>query len=211
VPAPSSPGPSDGAEREAFSEVLERWASTEGTKTVGDLGAVLAEKSFAVTILFLMALPALPLPTGGISHLFEAITVVVAGQMVLGRRSLWLPARWQRRTLGSAILDKAVPFIVRGTRWFERYARPRGTWVFHDPVPRAVVGLLIVVLAVAAALSPPFSGLDTIPSMGAVIIALSIILEDVVVLAVGVVVGAFGVSISVALGAAVVRLVQGLF
>lgn len=60
-------------------------------------------------------------------------------------------------------------------------------------------------------MSPPFSGLDTIPSMGAVIIALSMILEDIVILAVGIVVGALGVAISVAIGAAAVRFLSGLF
>ena len=62
-------------------------------------------------------------------------------------------------------------------------------------------------LAVASALAPPFSGLDTVPAVGAVIVALSIILEDVVVLAVGVVVGLIGIGIILAIGAAFLDLV----
>lgn len=199
------------SDSENFSDVLERWAATEGTKTVGDLGEVFAEKSFAVTILFLMFLPALPLPTGGISHVFEAITVVVALQLVIGRETIWLPDRWRRRELGSATIDRALPFMVRRIRWFERFSRPRGVRVFRDRAPRAAVGLVIVALALAAALSPPFSGLDTLPSMGAVVVALSIILEDVVVLGIGIAIGSGGVAVSLALGAAAVRVVQGLF
>jgi hypothetical protein len=70
---------------------------------------------------------------------------------------------------------------------------------------------VIVALALAAAVSPPFSGLDTVPSMGAVVVALSIILEDVVVLGIGVAIGAGGVALSIALGAAAVRLVSSTF
>ncbi|MET0488643.1 MAG: exopolysaccharide biosynthesis protein, partial [Acidimicrobiales bacterium] len=215
---PEPPEPTDQPESvaevedgEPFSEQLETWLQSEGTKTVGDLGEVFAEKSFAVTVLFLMFLPALPLPTGGITHVFEAITVVVAGQMVIGRRTLWLPARARRRELGSAMVEKAVPFISRRIRWFERFSRPRGVRLFRNRLSLSFVGLVIVAFAVAAALSPPFSGLDTLPSLGAVVVALAIILEDVVVLAIGAAIGLTGIALSITLGAAAVRLVGGLF
>ena len=196
---------------EPFSDQLETWLQSEGTKTIGDLGEVFAEKSFAVTVLFLMFLPALPLPTGGITHVFEAITVVVAGQMVIGRRTLWLPERARRRELGSATVEKAVPFISRRIRWFERFSRPRGGRFFRNRLSLSFVGLVIVAFAVAAALSPPFSGLDTLPSLGAVVVALAIILEDVVVLGIGAAIGLTGIAVSITLGAAAVRLVGGLF
>ena len=127
-----------------------------------------AEKSFAVTILLLMFVPALPLPTGGISHVFEAITVVLAAQMVLGRRTIWLPERWQHRELGPTTTDKAIPFIVRRIRRVERFSRPRGAWLFEQGWMLRLLGLLVMALAVAAALAPPFSGLDTLPALGAV-------------------------------------------
>lgn len=215
---PEPPEPTDQPEDvaavqdvEPFSDQLATWLQSEGTKTVGDLGEVFAEKSFAVTVLFLMFLPALPLPTGGITHVFEAITVVVAGQMVIGRRTLWLPERARRRELGSAMVEKAVPFISRRIRWFERFSRPRGVRLFRNRLSLSFVGLVIVAFAVAAALSPPFSGLDTLPSLGAVVVALAIILEDVVVLGIGAAIGLTGIVLSITLGAAAVRLVGGLF
>ena len=196
---------------EPFSNQLEAWLSSEGTKTVGDMGEVFAEKSFAVTVLLLMFLPALPLPTGGVTHVFEAITVIVAAQMVLGRKTLWLPGWARRRELGAATIEKALPFIARRIRWFERFARPRAVWFFDRRVGLRFVGLTIAGLAIGAALSPPFSGLDTIPSLGAVVIALSIILEDVVVFVIGAAIGAAGIALSITLGAAAVRLFQGIF
>jgi hypothetical protein len=68
----------------------------------------------------------------------------------------------------------------------------------------------MIALAVAAALAPPFSGLDTLPSLGAVAVALAIILDDVVVLAIGVVIGTGGILLIFTIGAAVVRVLRNL-
>jgi hypothetical protein len=131
--------------------------------------------------------------------------------MVIGRRTLWLPARARRRELGAAMVEKALPFIVRRIRWFERFSKPRWAWVFELRLTRSLVGLVIVAFAVAAALAPPFSGLDTIPSMGAVVVALAIILDDVVILGIGIAIGAAGIAITITLGAAAVRLFSRIF
>ena len=130
---------------------------------------------------------------------------------MLGRSELWLPKRAKERELGALTLDKAVPFIARRIRWFERYSRPRGVWVFHNREAMRGVGLVIIACALGTIFSPPFSGLDTLPAMGAVAIALGIIHEDVVVFLAGTVLGVVGITLIVTLGAAAVKLVQGLF
>jgi hypothetical protein len=193
---------------EPFSHRLEHWLRSDETKTLGALSEVFAEKSFAVTILLLMFLPALPLPTGGISHVFEAITVVLAFQMVLGRRTVWLPERWRRRELGPTTTDRAIPFMLRRIRFVERFSRPRGTWLFHHGWMLRLLGLLLMALAIAAAVAPPFSGLDTLPSLGAVAVALAIILEDAVVLAIGAIIGTGGIVLILTIGAAVLRILR---
>lgn len=195
---------------ERFSDQLERWLRADETKTLGALGDSFAEKSFAVTILLLMFVPALPLPTGGISHVFEAITIVLAGQMLLGRRTIWLPERWQHRELGPTTTGKAVPFMIRWIRRVERFSQPHGAWLFGQAWMLRLLGLLVMGFAIAAVLAPPFSGLDTLPSLGAVAVALSIILEDVVVLTIGIAVGTGGVVLILTIGAAIVRVLRSL-
>jgi hypothetical protein len=195
---------------ERFSDELERWLRSDAPKTLGAMTAVFAEKSFAVAILLLMFVPALPLPTAGVSHVFELITVVLAAQMVLGRRTVWLPERWQHRKLGEATTEKAIPFIVRRIRQVERFSRPRGVWLFTHRLTDPFLGLVLIVFAVGAAIAPPFSGLDTFPALGAVGVALAIILEDVVVLALGLVIGTGGVVLIFTIGAAIIRLLEKL-
>jgi hypothetical protein len=192
----------------AFSDELEGWLRSDEPKTVGSLGTVFREKSFAVTVLLLMFLPAIPAPTGGITHVFEAITVLLGAEMVIGARTIWLPSRWRDRELGGAITDKAIPFIARTIRRLERFSRPRLAYLFEQRWFLRVLGVIIIALAIGAALAPPFSGLDTLPAIGAVIVALSIILSDVLLLAIGVAIGTGGVIVIITLGAAVVRFLQ---
>ena len=194
-----------------FSDELEDWLRGDTPKTLGDLGDAFSEKSFAVTILLLMFLPALPLPTGGISHVFEVIAVFVALQMVLGRRTIWLPQRWKQRPLGATITGKAVPFIIRRVRWFERFSRPRFAGLFEQRWFMRVLGLVIIAFSTSAALAPPFSGLDTLPALGVVTISLAIILEDAVVLGVGILMGTGGVVLIITIGAAIAHGLRGLF
>jgi hypothetical protein len=128
--------------------------------------------------------------------------------MVMGARTIWLPSRWQHRELGGATTTKAIPFIARTIKRFERFSRPRLSHLFELRWFLRILGLIIIALAVGAALAPPFSGLDTLPAIGAVIVALSIILRDALLLGIGVAIGSGGVIVILTLGAAVVRFLQ---
>src|SRR5437868_2752760 len=189
------------AERE-FSDELEAWLRSEEPKTIGGLEKVFGEKTFAVAIMLLMFVPALPAPTGGITHVFEVITMLIAAQMVLGRRTPWIPQRWRERELGALTTGKALPFVIRRIRWFERFSRPRLSFLFDSSMFLRILGVVIIAFTLGAFVAPPFSGLDTLPALGVVTIALSIILEDVVVLAIGVFIGLGGIVLIVTIGRA---------
>ncbi len=62
------------------------------------------------------------------------------------------------------------------------------------------IGVIFLIFTIAAFVSPPFAGLDTLPALGAVIIALSLILEDVLLLLIGSLVGSLGVGLVIATG-----------
>jgi hypothetical protein len=71
-------------------------------------------------------------------------------------------------------------------------------------------GVVVFALALMAFLAPPFSGLDTLPSLGVVVLGLGVLLEDSLVAAAGLIVGALGALLVVALGSLVVRWVRHL-
>jgi hypothetical protein len=194
-----------------FSDELEEWLKSDAPKTVGALGEEFEERSFAVTIMLLMFPSALPIPTGGITHFLELFAILISLQMVVGLRTLWLPRKFAQRELGASMTEKAVPFIGRRIRWFERFSSPRLAGLFNQRWFIRIVGLVILVFTIGAIVAPPFSGLDTLPALGVVVICLSIILEDILVFVIGSVIGAGGIALILTLGAAIARFFTGLF
>jgi hypothetical protein len=199
------------AETLPFSDELEAWLESDGEKTLGGLQDVFEERTFAVTIFLLMAPTALPLPTGGLTYALEITTVLLGLEMVAGRRTVWLPTSWQQRELGEATTGKAIPAIVRIIRWCERWSHPRGVRLIDGSWTWRVLGLLIASLTVAAMVAPPFSGLDTLPALGVVLIALAILLHDLVIATLGLAIGIAGTVLMVTLGAAAFRAIRDLF
>jgi hypothetical protein len=64
--------------------------------------------------------------------------------------------------------------------------------------------------AAGAFFAPPFSGLDTLPALGVVVLAVGVLLEDFAVAVAGIVLGITGVALEIALGAAVLHGVRTL-
>jgi hypothetical protein len=193
---------------ELISDRIETWAQADGRKTLGSLIDVFEEKSFAVMFVILLGVPALPLPTGGATHVFEVIAVLLAFELMAGRDTVWLPRRWQRIELAGS--TRFVNGLLKLIRWLERFSRPRLPFLFNHRISNFVFGLLIVVLSAGAFVAPPFSGLDTLPALGGVLVALAVLLEDFAVMVVALTVGVSGIVLEIALGRAAFNGVKAL-
>lgn len=185
----------------ALSDELEGWLR-DRELTLGGLNDVLDQRGFALVLMVLMLPAALPLPTGGVTHVLELFGALVALQMIVGRRELWLPRRLARHRLGDTFTGKAAPRLLRFIRWFERHSRPRAARLLTARPVLAIVGVVLLVFVVAAFVAPPFSGLDTLPAMGVVIVSLGVILGDALIAGGGVVVGVVGIVVEIVLGIA---------
>lgn len=187
-------------EVQRFSDRLEDWLKSDGPKTVDGITEVFGEKAFAVAFAVLMALPALPLPTGGISHVFEIIVMLLALEMIAMRSKPWLPKKLASRELPSG--EKLSEQLTRRIRWFEKFTRRRLPQAVTSRAARPLIALAVLLLTAAAFIAPPFTGLDTLPAMGVVLISLAVIFEDAALLVAGAVVGATGVGLELVLGKA---------
>ena len=65
-----------------LSDQLERWLNREGEKTLGGLVEAFGDKSFAILFVLLLGVPALPVPTGGATHIFEVIAVLLEDALI---------------------------------------------------------------------------------------------------------------------------------
>jgi len=184
---------------------LERWLGEAHEKTLGSLIEFFGKKSFALIFVLLLGVPALPLPTGGATHLFEIIAMLVAIQLIVGREQIWLPVRWRGIELGGARRERFVSSLMRLIRRLERLSRPRLRFLFTHRVSSSLFGFLVVCGSLAAFLAPPFSGLDTLPALGVVLLSLAVLLEDAVLVLVSLVTGAAGVALEIVLGTAAIN------
>ncbi|HEX3434440.1 MAG TPA: exopolysaccharide biosynthesis protein [Solirubrobacteraceae bacterium] len=196
---------------EKVSDQLERWLGGDGEKTLGGLIDAFGKGSFALIFLVLMAVPALPLPTGGVTHVLEVVVMLLALELIVGRRTVWLPERWRKLELAGPKQEKFITTLLRRIRSLERFSRPRGRWLFGHRLSGSVFGVIVLGLALTAFLAPPFSGLDTLPSLGVVVLALGYLLADVLLAAVGLVIGALGVFSVIFLGSIAVKAVKSIF
>jgi hypothetical protein len=199
------------AEPKPVSDELDAWLEGDEPNTLGSLIDVFGERSFAIVFALLMALPALPLPTGGATHVLEVITMLLALQLIAGRREIWLPKRWERLDLGTPARRKIITALLRRIRQLERFSHPRGRWLFGHRISGVAFGLVVLVLTLTAFLAPPFSGLDTLPSLGVVLLAAGVLLTDYVVAAGGILVGALGMVAAIGFGSLVVNGIRSLF
>jgi hypothetical protein len=187
------------------SDELERWLTGAGDKTVGALVEHFQEKSFALLFVLLLGVPALPLPTGGATHVFEIVAALLAVQLVAGREGIWLPERWRALQLAGARRQRFLSGLIRTIRRLERISRPRLRLLFEHRLTNIVFGLLVLAGCLGAFFAPPFTGLDTLPALGVVLLSLGVLLEDALLVVLGVVVGVVGIALEIILGSAAVR------
>ncbi len=196
---------------ERLSDQLEGWLRSEQPKTIGSLIDVFQEKSFAVLFVLLLAVPALPLPTGGVTHVFEVIAMLLALELIVGRRRVWLPERWRAKEIGMPMRDRFANTLLPRIRWIEGHSHAHLGFLLNHRLAGVVYGVVTLVLVVTAFAAPPFTGLDTLPSIGVVLISLGVLLEDPILGGIGFVIGAAGVLVAFLLGRAAVDAVRGLF
>jgi hypothetical protein len=193
------------------SDQLERWLTGDGEKTLSSLIDVFEEKSFAIVFVVLLGVPALPLPTGGATHVFEIIAVLLAAQLIAGRDTIWLPKRWCGLELAGERQQKFIAGLMRLIRRLERISKPRLRFLFDHRLSNAIFGVLVIAGCLGAFFAPPFTGLDTLPALGVVLLSLGVLLEDFAVVVAALLVGTAGVVLEIVLGKAAIHGIESIF
>jgi hypothetical protein len=169
--------------------------------TVGELVELAAEGGFGflIGILSLIAIPFF-----GLSTPFGLAIALVGAQMMIGRRTPWLPARARRRRLGLDKLNRVRELLARRTRWLARSTRRR--W---EPMIRTrLVGLGVVLLALALALPLPIPGSNMVFLIPLLVYAIGLLERDGLWIAIGHVFALLDVALLVAFSATVFRVLE---
>jgi len=183
--------------RTAFSDRLAHLIGEFSAERIalGVLVNALGRRSIGAVLLVLALPMALPVPTPGLSIVFGVPLVLVAAQMLTGRRTLWLPAtiaaKSVRRSDLVAVVNRAMPLLRR----IEALIHPRLAWLATDwtAIP---VGAICVVLGVIIALPIPLG--HVAPGTAICILALGLIERDGLAIGIGVLAAAAAVTLVIA-------------
>ncbi|MEX1082468.1 MAG: exopolysaccharide biosynthesis protein [Halofilum sp. (in: g-proteobacteria)] len=170
-----------------ITDVLEDIAQQahEDRLSAGDIVSAFEHRGFGPLLLApgLLAL----LPTGavpGVPTVVGLLIVLVAGQMVVGRDSPWIPQRLRNASIQASTYQRIYAKVAPVTRGIDKVLRPRLRVLVRPPAPR-LIAIVCVVLALSMA------PLELIPFMGAVpalvisLLALGLTAEDGLVVALG--------------------------
>ena len=163
-----------------------------GKTTLGTVLDRIGEKGFGVLLLCLSLPSALPVPAPFYSTPFGLLIVLLAGQLLAGRQSIWLPRRARSLTLDPKLRSQMLAALEAVLRRTERFIRPRQRWV-GSRVGRVFLGALLGLMGLLMVLPIPLT--NTASAAVVFLIALGLTEEDGVVCLIGALVAGLAVAL----------------
>ena len=156
--------------------------------------------------MLLLALPNMvPLPPGA-STVFGLPLILIAGQMALGQRSVWLPELIRRRTIASSAFSRIVHFTRPHLRRAERLLHPRLEFML-SPIATRLTGCMCVMLAILIALPIPLA--NFLSGLSVAAFALGLLRQDGVAVLFGWIAAGISIAATVLVSGALWLLVRG--
>jgi len=185
-----------GHQHRTISELLRDVAAQSGEEGLSlfELIRQFGDRSFAL-LLILLALPsALPVPAlPGVTAILAIPMLLIAIQIMFGKRLLWLPGWARRRRISKQALTTLAQKGQKPLTLVEKILKPRLRWM-QSYLAHRIFGLILLICAISVATPIPMT--NTIPSMGIVLISIGLLERDGLVMLAGTVIGAVGVTIA---------------
>lgn len=179
-PDPISPDPvgevdEDGEHTKPLSQILRELVDgPDHTVSVGEIVAAFGRRAMGA-LLFIFATPnLLPLPPGS-STVLGAPLVLIAPQVAIGVRQVWLPGRTAARRISAATLHRTLARLGPWLERIEHVSRPRLSF-FFGPIGDRILGLVCSTLALVLILPVPLGNL--LPAAAIATLSLSLVLRD---------------------------------
>lgn len=144
-------------------EVLDLLQSVEGDGSrisLGDVMEVVGRRSFGPVLLVAGLITSAPIigDIPGVPSLMGTMVIVVAAQLLLRRRCVWLPEWLLRRSASKQKLDKGLTKLRRPARFVDRYLHRR-LEIFTDPPLAQIITFVCLLISAATPLMElvPFS------------------------------------------------------
>lgn len=156
------------------------------TITLKGLLDIFHERGFGF-FLFIFSLPAaLPVPAFGLNAVIALPLLLLTSQQAIGRHTIWIPAKWHKKTLSKKTIDG---FVQSADPWIKRleiFIRPRLGSITQG-VTSNLIGVLGFMMALAVAIPLPLT--NTVPSFGIAMMAIGVLMRDGLAVIVGALIG----------------------
>ncbi|UKO97987.1 exopolysaccharide biosynthesis protein [Nostoc sp. UHCC 0870] len=143
--------------------------------SLGDILAETSERGFSLVIALLVLPFLFPMPPG-LAGPFGAACLLLSIQMILGRRSPWLPKRIARYKFPRPFAQLILQNLRRVTKILEKITRPRLTKIAEHPLTWRINGFCISWLTLLLMSPVPFT--NPIPTVGILLLAVATIESD---------------------------------
>jgi hypothetical protein len=148
---------------------------TEKPLTLGDILLETSERGFSLVITLLVLPFLFPMPPG-LSGPLGIACLILSLQMVLGRRTPWLPKKIANYQFPNAFAQIILQNLRRVTKILEKIAQPRFQKVANHPLIWRFNGLCISWLTILLISPVPFT--NPIPTVGILLLAVATIESD---------------------------------
>jgi hypothetical protein len=147
-------------------------AADEDGLTIGQILDRLDERAFGIMILIL-AIPCLVPALYGVPQIVGVPIILLAGQMLIGRKEPWLPESWTKRRISKEWLNRMADFADKRMRWVESLSKPRLRLLATGAGERVAAALMIL-----ATLTIILPMTNSVPSLGLALMAAGLIQRD---------------------------------
>lgn len=152
---------------ELVDKIAEKGRANDGI-SIGDIRR-LTGRRMAGPLLFFPAMvvvsPLSVVPT--IPTTIAVIILIVAGQLMVGIKKIWLPRRILKMSLSGDRLDKVMGFLKPAARWIDKVSKPRLTFLAQGLPVCFAAGICVIV----ALTMPPLEFFPGASTAAGVIIA----------------------------------------
>jgi hypothetical protein len=161
-------------------------------------------------LVLLLALPFItPIPLPGLSTPFGLAIALIAARLALGQRP-WLAKSLQRKELPPGFFAKVFTLAEQVLRFFEKFLRPRLSFLTDTPMLVQLHAVLMLAAALALLLPLPIPFTNSFPAWAILLLAAGLLERDGLFVLLGYVVFAAGVFYFIFLGEATATLLREL-
>jgi hypothetical protein len=186
-----------------------RASAGERAVTLREVIYTLGGRAYMLLVL-LLSLPFItPIPLPGLSTPFGLAIALIALRLSLGQRP-WLSMNLQRKELPAGFISKVFALAEKVLRFFEKFLRPRLTFLSDTPLLVQLHAVLLLLAALALLLPLPIPFTNSFPAWTILLVAAGLLERDGLFILSGYLVFVAGVFYFIFLGEAATSLVREL-